>query len=115
SGLDEYPPLERENTNSTRFNNAAITLTGGWKGDEFPEGENVSNNYRDKQLGLRDIERMDFRPGADSRLVDAGKIIPGITHGFKGKAPDIGAYEFTGAFWKAGANWAEDDKFWSLD
>ena len=115
SGLEDYAPVERENTNSTIFNNAAITLTGGWKGDEFPEGENVSNNYRDKQLGLRDIERMDFRPGADSRLVDAGKIIPGITDGFKGKAPDIGAYEFTGAFWKAGANWAEDDKFWSLD
>ena len=34
--------------------------------------------------------------------VDAGKVIPGITDGFVGEAPDLGAYEAGGERWRAG-------------
>jgi hypothetical protein len=59
-----------------------------------------------------DIKNLDFRPRPDSKLIDAGRIIPGFTDGYKGKAPDIGAYEFGAAPWKAGADWSEDKTFW---
>jgi hypothetical protein len=43
---------------------------------------------------LRDSVNLDFRPKADSDLVDGGTIVPTITDGFVGAAPDIGAYEY---------------------
>ncbi len=46
-------------------------------------------------------------PEADSKAVDAGVVIPGFTDGFKGKAPDLGAYEAGGPRWTAGADWRD--------
>ena len=46
------------------------------------------------QSELRDPENFDFRLKSDSRLIDAGVEQTGITDGFLGDAPDIGAYEF---------------------
>jgi hypothetical protein len=51
----------------------------------------------------------DGYPVAGSKAIDAGVVIPGITDGFKGKAPDLGAYEFGGARWTAGADWKDAD------
>lgn len=45
-------------------------------------------------------------PTADSGAVDAGVAIPGITDGFVGKAPDVGAYERGAPYWRPGADWA---------
>lgn len=52
---------------------------------------------------------MDTRgvPTAGSGAIDAGLVMPGITDGFHGKAPDIGAYEFGGKYWTAGADWKD--------
>jgi hypothetical protein len=44
-------------------------------------------------------------PAADSAAVDAGIGIPGITDGFVGQAPDVGAYERGGTYWRPGADW----------
>lgn len=44
-------------------------------------------------------------PTADSGAIDAGMVIPGITDGHVGAAPDIGAYEHGGEHWVAGADW----------
>jgi hypothetical protein len=110
--LEEFPRLYLENANSEIFNNIAHTITGDWPGKPFPEGGNVSNNYFDKDVGLTDMKKLDFRPRPDSKLIDAGRVIPGFTDGYKGKAPDIGAYEFGGKNWKPGADWSEDEKFW---
>jgi len=44
-------------------------------------------------------------PTADSRAIDAGVVVPGITDGFSGAAPDIGAYERGGTLWRPGADW----------
>ena len=46
-------------------------------------------------------------PEPDSKAVDAGVIIPGITDGFQGKAPDLGAYEAGCPRWTAGADWRD--------
>ena len=60
-----------------------------------------------------DIENYDFRPVAGSKLIDAGEHIKGYTEGYKGKAPDIGAYEYGDSKWKAGADWKEDKRRWT--
>ncbi|MBU3078789.1 hypothetical protein [Sphingomonas quercus] len=39
-------------------------------------------------------EDMDFRLRPRSRAIDRGVELPGITDGFAGRAPDLGAYEF---------------------
>ncbi|BCJ94211.1 sugar hydrolase [Anaerocolumna cellulosilytica] len=43
-----------------------------------------------------------FRLRPNSPAIDAGVVIPGITDGFIGLAPDIGAYEYGGTDWVAG-------------
>jgi len=98
----QHPLLEVQNAHSTLFNNAALTITGNNRGAPFPAGKNVSHNYQERDLRLADPARLDFRPRADSPLVDAGREVPGITDGFVGKAPDIGAYEFGGERWVPG-------------
>ena len=45
-------------------------------------------------------------PTADSAAVDAGVEIPGVTDGFAGEAPDVGAYERGAPYWRPGADWA---------
>ncbi|NOU66068.1 hypothetical protein GC096_18695 [Paenibacillus sp. LMG 31461] len=48
----------------------------------------------------------DFRLQAGSPARDTGIALPGITDGFAGTAPDIGAYEY-GAEWVPGHNFAD--------
>ena len=47
----------------------------------------------------------DGMPTLGSGAVDAGVVIPGITDGFVGAAPDLGAYERGGTLWRPGADW----------
>jgi hypothetical protein len=51
----------------------------------------------------------DGYPAAGSAAIDAGVEVAGITEGFKGKAPDLGAYELGGTRWTAGADWKDAD------
>jgi hypothetical protein len=51
----------------------------------------------------------DGYPTAGSGAIDAALPIPGITDGYKGKAPDLGAYEYGGAKWTAGADWKDPE------
>lgn len=70
---------------------------------EFPYLEK-KNNLTGDELPLRDAQQYDFRLREDAvDAIDGGIVIPGITDGFNGAAPDIGAYEHGGVFWKAGA------------
>lgn len=39
-------------------------------------------------------EDLDFRLGPHSAAIDKGTVLPTITDGFDGRAPDLGAYEF---------------------
>ena len=51
----------------------------------------------------------DAYPTDGSAAIDAGVVIEGITDGFEGEAPDLGAYEFGGERWVAGADWQDSD------
>lgn len=46
-----------------------------------------------------------FQPVAGGPLVDKGEVIPGITDGYKGAAPDVGAYEAGTVPWVPGPDW----------
>jgi hypothetical protein len=48
-------------------------------------------------------------PTPTSRAIDAGVVIPGITDGYVGAAPDIGCFEVGTEPWRAGADWEETD------
>lgn len=63
-----------------------------------------SHNLFYSSLPLRDAANYDFRLSEDAvGAIDSGMVIAGITDGFSGAGPDIGAYEHGGVFWKAGA------------
>ena len=42
------------------------------------------------------VETNDLRPSPKSAAIDAGVVLPNINDGFRGKAPDLGAYEAGG-------------------
>ncbi len=96
---DQHQLLDVQNANSTIYNNAAFTITSDNKGTAFPPGDNLANNYCGKDLRLESPEDLNFRPRADSALVDAGRVITGFTdpdvHRDLDAAPDIGAYEYS--------------------
>jgi len=102
----QSPLLERQNAHSQVFNNVALTITGGTKGQPFPKGGNLANNYTGEDPRLMDPLKRDFRPRKDSPSIDAGRVIPGFTDGDKGKAPDAGAYELGGENWRPGITWS---------
>ena len=58
-----------------------------------PDYENVEDYNPDQY---------DFRPNTSSELVDAGLHVGGITDGYVGSAPDLGAYESGGVNWTPG-------------
>jgi hypothetical protein len=47
----------------------------------------------------------DFRPASGSTLIDTGAVSSPSTDGYRGTAPDKGAYEFGGANWVGGCTW----------
>lgn len=47
---------------------------------------------------------LQFRLQADSPAIDRGAVIKGVTDGYVGKAPDVGAYEYNGTDWVAGCS-----------
>lgn len=55
--------------------------------------------YKDPASGI-------FRLKDGSPAIDKGAVIPGITDGYKGTAPDMGAYEYGGDNWQAGCNFS---------
>jgi len=48
-------------------------------------------------------------PVAGSAAIDAGIVLPGFNDGFRGRAPDLGAYETGGEYWIPGAGWKPAD------
>ncbi|MEM6769925.1 MAG: hypothetical protein AAF597_04985, partial [Bacteroidota bacterium] len=67
------------------------------------EGQDVADNVIDGSDPFVNLGRPDFRPRGDSPLINAGRVIPGITDGFSGMAPEVGAYEADQPLWIPGA------------
>jgi hypothetical protein len=57
----------------------------------------MANNFTSGDPLYTNLSAGDFSLQSTSPAVDAGTIIPGITDGYYGSAPDIGAIEYTGA------------------
>ncbi|MCG8580959.1 MAG: right-handed parallel beta-helix repeat-containing protein, partial [Bacteroidales bacterium] len=102
--LNQAPLLESQNMNSLIFNNIAFNIVGDRKQSAFPYTENMKTNAFKKEGVLQDVANKNFMPVKGASLIDAGTHYPGLTNGYSGKAPDIGAYE-KGQFWKPGADW----------
>ena len=98
----QFPLLEVQNAHSLIADNAALTITGDARGTPFRFAENLDHNYQGRDPGLVDPAHFDFRPRPDSPLVDAGRVVEGITGPIVGKAPDIGAYEAGAPRWVPG-------------
>jgi len=116
--------LERQNAHSATWNNYAPVLTGQMPHEVrrakalHPPAGDLAHNYQppepmlldpkapafrdDDPALLADADGCDFRPRKGSPLIDAGREVPGLTDGFAGRAPDIGAYEFGGRRWVPG-------------
>jgi hypothetical protein len=96
--------LDKQNASTTIANNHAQVISGtfSWQKEAAPPLGLVENNHRGIDPMLVDPAGRDFRPQASSPLVDAGRIAPGITDGYRGKAPDIGAYESGNPQWLPG-------------
>ena len=69
--------------------------------DEFL-GTDLRRNLATADAKFADVAAHDFRPRGGSPAVDYGQVIVGITDGFRGAAPDAGAYG-QGDDWTAGA------------
>jgi hypothetical protein len=104
----QWPLLKVQNANTECFNNVGRKISSSHRRLQ-PLGGKHGNNYIGATPMLVDPSKLDFRPHEGSPLVDAGRTIEGITDGYKGKAPDIGAYEYGGENWKPGVDWPPED------
>ncbi len=71
-------------------------------------GTDFATNIIDTESPFVDVEQLNFAPAASSALIDKGTIIKGFSKGYKGSAPEIGAYELGEEPWSVGASWAEE-------
>jgi len=91
------------------YNNISTDAT------ELRSGADVSNNvYRGTDPRFVNPAAFNFQLQPGSPAIDAGRVIPGITDGYVGPAPDVGAYEFGATPWTPGhsaVTWADPFPF----
>jgi hypothetical protein len=105
--------LPVQNANSLFFNNYCEEVT--YRYEPVPHNQGISHNvtydgktpYTDA-LTKADARALnsgqpDPRPREGSCIIDQGKVVKGLTDGYAGKAPDVGAYEYGKPLWRAGA------------
>ncbi len=81
-----------------------ISYDDMWIAPSFGVVEN--NNFKSGDPLFADAANGDFHLQSTSTAINAGEVIAGITDGYVGSAPDIGAYEYGGTNWTAGHNFA---------
>ncbi|MFY0607671.1 MAG: right-handed parallel beta-helix repeat-containing protein [Cyclobacteriaceae bacterium] len=79
-------------------NYASITP---WIGTDVSETTNIISSASP----FESVANKQFTPVSGSALIDAGVHISGITDGFSGSNPDVGAYEVGGTYWVPGIDW----------
>ena len=126
--------MHQQNAHSLFLNSATTTVTGqggptassqppaqyaAWAGMTWPK-----HTYRQRDLQLRDVARMDFRPTNNSPLRGSGVVHPPfVPPRPDGRAPDAGAYQsdcVDGDYWVPGCTFSSacsdsfaDDRWWS--
>ncbi|GIZ09645.1 right-handed parallel beta-helix repeat-containing protein [Flavobacterium sp. UMI-01] len=80
---------------------------------EGPEADNdFKNNQQYATLPFSVEKGKMFAPLANSPLIDKGLKIKKVTDGYKGNAPDMGAYEYGEAIWIPGVDWTPTGFAW---
>ena len=101
------PILDVQNANSLFCNNLVVDIE--YRRNPLPESDRISHNILTKEDGvaslLVSVEKHDYRPKKGSIVIDAGRAIKNASGGHRGAAPDVGAYEYGGENWQAGADW----------
>lgn len=78
------------------------------------EADNIfENNEQFASIPFSTNKESLFLPTENSPVIDKGRKIGKYTKGFKGKAPDLGAYEHRGEYWVAGVNWVAKGFAWT--
>jgi hypothetical protein len=97
----EFPPFTSANGGPVRqsYNTLSEFQKGTGKDTHsVTVGRDVFRNVKptdqSNPLPLYNPEDNDFRLKPRSAAIDKGMELPGITDGFRGRAPDLGAYEF---------------------
>lgn len=118
----QWETLKVQNEDSLVCNNASYLVAG--RAGPLPETDKVFANVTlPKDLGTVFVNAspealrsgtFDLRPKQGSCLIDAGRVVPGVTGPFEGQTPDAGAYEFGGENWRAGADWQSEPIPWTM-
>lgn len=75
-----------------------------------------SNNVQVASDPFVSIADKNFMPATNhASIVDQGWEIIGITDGYIGPSPDVGAYEYGGTHWIPGPDWTPTEFSWLLD
>ncbi|QBG45917.1 right-handed parallel beta-helix repeat-containing protein [Verrucomicrobia bacterium S94] len=74
-----------------------------------------SNNVQVASDPFVSIADKNFMPVNDPDIVDQGWVIDGVTEGYAGIFPDIGAYEYGGIRWIPGPDWTPSSFSWLLE
>jgi len=88
----------------TEFTNVKVWNNLG-SDDNWEPQSDKQNNLTVTSSVFVDSENGDFYLNDGSEPIDSGKIISGITDGYSGSNPDVGAYEFGNEKWVAGITW----------
>ena len=88
----------------TAFSNVNVWNNLGSDTNWEPQSDKQNNLTVDSSVFVDNTSgNFNLKPGASP--IDKGKIISGITDGFIGSLPDVGAYEYGGDNWVAGISW----------
>jgi hypothetical protein len=121
-----HPILQTQNEHSLFFNNYCEGVV--YRHEPIPQNKGISHNLANSNSSpfeetLVDVAKsaleqgsIDPRPRSGVFLIDAGKIVPGLTVDYVGKAPDVGAYEYGKPMWHPGSTRsAPDDSVLAID
>jgi hypothetical protein len=87
---------------SNTFNNIRVynnLVHGNLVGTDFQSNIEISDGSM-----FVDPDQHNYALTSGAEAIDAGVVISGYTDGYAGSAPDVGAYEYEGEYWTAGAN-----------
>jgi hypothetical protein len=90
---DGYWPDGRFRFGARRFRSFAALRRGGIERHGRLLGRRTLAHVRPLRGYRRLLPRVDASPARRSRAIDAGRRIPGVTDGYAGRAPDLGALE----------------------